>query len=44
MGYSSFSVCGGSVVLVLRGVEGVSESGRLGIVAPAFRDIALSLA
>ena len=41
MGYSSFSVCGGSVVLVLRGVEGVPESWMLGTGAPSFGDVAL---
>ena len=42
MGYSSFSVWGGSVVVGLRDVEGVPGAGRSGRVAPAFADTALS--
>ncbi len=44
--FPSFSVCGGSVALVLTGVV-VPEPGRLvgrGAVAPAFGDAACSLA
>ena len=43
----SSSVCGGSVALVLTGVDGVPESGRLRgerTVAPTFGDAASSLA
>ena len=45
--FSSSLVCGGSVVLVLTGVEEVPESGIMGVrgtVAPTFGDAALSLA
>ena len=47
LGLPSSSVCGGSVALVLTGVDGVPESGRLRgerTVAPTFGDAASSLA